>query len=215
MAGLNVDDVIEVKILGKVFNQQIVTTFAYRITNASVNANTIDACASFAGQWKAGAVSPFLAFLACCSPEYNADQVTCQKIAPTRWRPGVNDVNLPGTNANPTTSPNQSAVITRGGAMSGRKNIGNIHIPAVSQANLLDGEVTAGYLALMQTCATRMLNVFYDTVDGGTQAFPVMINRVWNPVTEKYVYGGTTDLYFTRPQTTARVMRRRTNGVGK
>lgn len=210
MAGLNEGDVINVRIQGTLFDQQIITTFYYLITTPSVTLDVVTACDSWAGKWKAGTVSPFLAFLNCCSPEYNADWVYVQKISPTRYVPGGNNVNLPGTNANNTDSPNQAAVITRAGMLSGRAFVGSIHIPGLSAGNFTNGKVTGPYLTLMSTVGSRMLNDFTDTTEG-TVGRPVLYHYRKVPLAPV----PPTALYRTIPQQTIRVMRRRTIGVGK
>ena len=210
MPGLNINDLITCNIHGTLFGQQMITTFAYRITAASQAANTVDACTSWAGSWKAGAVSPFLSFLAACSPEYSADTVRVQRIYPTRNIYGQNVVGLIGTNANATDSTNQAASITRGAELSGRRYVGKIQIPGLAAGNMLAGNVTNAFLSLMSTIGSKMLNTFYDLTDGTTAGVPVLLHRI--PGTQIY---DNVQLYRTIPQRTARVMRRRTIGVGK
>lgn len=210
MPALVAGDLLKVWIKGTLFDQLIITTFAYKVTIDSTENNVITACSNFAADWKAGAVSPFLAFLACCSPEYNADYVYCQKISPTRYVPGFNNVNLPGTNANATNSTNQAAVVTRGTQLAGRAQIGSVHIPGLADANMLNGKCTAAFRTLMGTFGSKMLNDFASITDATLVTEPVLLH--YNRTTK--VYTGTR-LFRTLSQETARVMRRRTIGVGK
>jgi hypothetical protein len=211
MAGINFGDVLEVIIHGSLFSQQIKTRFHYQCLDASTEADPVNACTTFAGSWKAGAVSPFLSFLAVCPPEYNADLLTVQLISPTRYRPGQNAVNLPGTNATSTTTTNQAAVITRAGIFAGRPHVGSIHIPGLAGANMLDGNLTAAFRILTGTLASKMLNNFTDLADGTTLVRPVIYHYRKPPLPAL----NPTPLYTAFTQLTARTMRRRTVGVGK
>ena len=211
MAGLNAADILDVTIHGTLFGQQIITKFYYEVLNPSTAADTVTACTTFAGGWKAGAVSPFLAFLNCCPPEYNADVVSVQRIAPVRNRAGINNVNLPGTDGNSTNSTNQASVVTKATILSGRAQIGSWHIPGLAPANMLSGNVTNAFLALMSTFGSKCLNVFYDLTDGTTSARPCMYHRRKPPLAPVPTLG----LYVTIPQRTVRTMRRRTIGIGK
>lgn len=211
MAGINAGDVLDVTIHGTLFGQQIKTKFYYECLVTSTQNDPVTACTTFAGSWKAGAVSPFLSFLAVCPQEYNADQVTCQLIAPVRFRAGVNNVNLPGINVETCTTSNQSAVITRAAIWSGRPFVGSIHIPGLAGTNMLDGQLTAAFKVLCGTVASKMLNIFTDLADGTTEARPVLYHYRKPPLLQL----PPSALFTAFTQPTARVMRRRTIGVGK
>lgn len=211
MAGINAGDILDVTIHGTLFGQQIKTKFYYECLVTSTQNDPVTACTTFAGSWKAGAVSPFLSFLAVCPPEYNADVVSCQLIKPVRYRAGINAVSLPGTNASATTSTNQSAVITRAAIFSGRPYVGSIHIPGLAGANMLDGNLTAAFKILCGTVASKMLNIFTDLTDGTTEARPVLYHYRKPPAPALPASA----LFTAFAQPTARVMRRRTIGVGK
>jgi hypothetical protein len=215
MAGMNVGDLVEINVLSTLFAQKFVTTFPYRVSVASGVLDPITAEGLVAGDWKVGAVSPFLAYKACLPPELTVDYISVQIVQPVRWRAWFETMAAPGTDTVSTTSTNQAATITRTAKLSGRKYVGSIHIPGVAGGNIVDGILAGAFIAKMSTVASRMLNVFPVPTDGFLELQPVIVHRVWNPVTEKYEYDGNSDTYTAVAQDTARVMRRRTIGVGK
>lgn len=206
MAGLNVGDTIRCDVVGSLFGQQIISTFAYRIIIESTDADPIAASTSWANQWQAGAVSPYTAFLNCCPPQYTANQIRVQKIRPVRFSPGVAAVADVGQDLNNTENTNSSAVITRAASLSGRRFVGSLHLPGLAAGNMDNGSVALGFLIKMGTLASRMLNDFTDLV-GATKGVPVLVHKTGLPA----------DSALTRAitQQTVRVMRRRTVGVGK
>lgn len=216
MADINPFDIVDIRVMGTLFEQEVITSFPYVcITGSSSTGGTIAACSQLAGDWKAGTVSPFLGFLDCCPPDYEAVQVQAQVVYPTRYRYGYNNVGLPGTNAaGATQSTNQAAFIERSAEKSGRKYVGGIHVPGVAAANMLGGMLTNAFIAKLQIVADRMTNLFTST-SIGAQFSPIILHRpnkkAIPPVTA-YSYDISK---FTYVQHTARVMRRRTIGVGK
>lgn len=211
-------DVLRIDVLGILFGQSIVTTFAYQATTNGDGPNVVTDCREIAADFRAGTVNPFLAFLACCSPQYVADRIRVQDVFPVRYRAGFSTANLPGTNANATTSTNQAATITRGGKLAQRDNIGSIHIPGLANANMVGGLIESTFLGLMGTLATRMLNPWTSAASGVSMT-PVLIQpfrpAVTTPPTKPARPFEAVDLVFAIPQETARTMRRRTVGVGK
>lgn len=211
MPGLVTGDILDVIIVGDLLGQQIISKFNYVIIGDSTATDVITACTTFAGSWKAGAVSPFLSFLACCPPEYTAEQVRVQKIAPVRYVPGVNNVGLPGTNDQHATTANLASTITRSGQLSGRPYISTLHVPGLSGTNVANGELVAGFKVLLGTCASKILNDFIDLSDGTTYARPCIYHRRKPPLAPLVQ----TNLFRAVSGLTARTMRRRTVGIGK
>lgn len=215
MAGLNTGDIILTTVNMLMNGQKLACTFPYRVTQDSANVDPVAACIDWSGDWTIGAVSPFTALVACLPPEVQVTTVTTQKIQPVRYAAGVYNYNQPGTNEFNSSTSNTGATITRKCQQAGRRFVGFIQIPGLAQENVDNGLITNGYIALMSTVASRMLNVFSSTSDGLLRGEPGLIHRVWNPVTEKWEYDGFTKTWQTIPQRSARVMRRRTVGVGK
>ena len=215
MAGLNVGDIILTTVNMLMNGQKLANTFPYRVTQDSANVDPVAACISWSGDWTIGAVSPFTAIVACLPPEVSITTVTTQKIQPVRFAAGVSNYNQPGTNEFNSSTSNTGATITRKCQQAGRKFVGFVQLPGLAQENVDNGLVTNAYLALMSTVASRMLNVFSSGSDGLLRGEPGIIHRKWNPTTEKWEYDGFTKIWQTIPQRSARVMRRRTVGVGK
>lgn len=211
MAGLNAADIVQIKVNGTLFGQQIITSFHYQVVIPSTQSDTVTACTILAGSWSAGAVSPFLAFMACCSPQYECDTITAQRIAPIRYRAGRTVMGLPGTNANDTTTTNQAAVVTKATTLSGRAEVGSWHIPGLAQANIVDGSLSVAFKVLASTFASKTLNTFTDLVDGTLVIKPVLYHYRKPPLLPV----APLQLFTAFVQPTARVMRRRTVGVGK
>lgn len=210
MAGMNVNDIVEVSVLGTLFNQNIVSKFHYEVISTSTTLDPITASNTWAAGWLASVNSPMGAFINCCPPQYNANQIRVQIIKPTRWRAGQNNINVPGANAVATTSSNQSAVVTKTTAFSGRPFVGSLHIPGLAGGNILNGELTAAYKTIVGVLCTQIGKVFSDLIDGTTQGRPVIYHprKAPAPVLPPSAIG----LCIAQP--TARTMRRRTVGVG-
>lgn len=213
MAGLNSADVVQIRVHGTLLGQQIITSWHYQVTNASTQADTVTACTTLAGSWSAGAVSPFLSFLAICPQNYTSDIIYVQKVDPLpRYRAGFTNMNLPGTDPNVTNSVNQSAFVEKATVFAKRGETGGWHIPGLTEPNLENGLVSVAFLGKMSTFGAKCLNVFSDLADGTLTLKPVMFHR-WKGV--PFAVVPPNQLFTTVPQRTARVMRRRTIGVGK
>jgi hypothetical protein len=212
---LNANDLVTVDVLGTIFNQRIITTFPYVVSQASLTNDTITACKAIADYWQSGAVSPFLSFLACCPQNYTADWIRVQRVYPTRNRSYSSPVNLPGTDANDATTANSAASIERAAALAGRKYVGRISIPALAPFNQVDGMVLAAFKVKMGTVASKMLNVYAPTTgDGMLQITPCLIHRVKTGTPPHWVITGASQLYTAIPQDTVRTQRSRNIGKG-
>lgn len=113
------------------------------------------------------------------------------------------------TGARPTTNglpANSNAVVTKRVNIVGRGRSGSIHITGLNAADALDGRIQPGALALLQDIANHVGDKYQ-----GVPAIPDMWQPVTfsasQPATPGPVFGGIAE-----PQ--ARVMRRRTVGVG-
>jgi hypothetical protein len=210
MAGLNVGDLVAMRVVGSAFNQFVINTFNYRVTVASANANTLTACAVLAEDWLTDATAPWLSLRPLMSPQYAADFLGVQKISPTRWREVKTTMGLAGTNANDTTSVNQAATITRVCEESGRGFVGSLHLGALAGANMVDGNVTAGYKTLMNALATTLSANISSPTDGNLVLEPVIIHRAKDVEDDHWYITGATKIFTAFSQVSARTMRSRT-----
>lgn len=215
MAGLNSNDLVTVDVLGTIFGQKVITTFPYVVSQPSLATDTITACAAIGNTWGSGAISPFLSFLACCPQNYNADYIRVQRVYPVRNRAYERFIDLPGIDPNDATTANTAASVERAAALSGRKYVGRISVPALAPFNQVDGKVLAAFFVKMGTLASKMLNVFPTTAeDGLLQITPCIIHRVKTGTPPHWVITGASTLYTAIPKDTVRTQRTRNIGVG-
>ncbi len=210
MAGLNVGDLVAMRVVGATFNQYVVNTFNYRVTVASASPDTLTACAALGEDWLTDVTAPWLKMRPLMSPQYASDFLGVQKISPSRWREVKLAMGFAGTNANDTTSVNQAATITRVCAESGRGFVGSLHIGALASANMLDGNVTAAYKTLMDALAIALTVNVSSPTDGALVVEPVLIHRAKDVEDDHWYITGATKIFTAFAQTSARTMRSRT-----
>lgn len=206
MAGLNSFDLVQTTFIGKLFEQEVLNVFYYRIGTPSTSSNYMVAIKNWAQYAGSGTTSMAPVLLACQAPEYTLMGIRAQRVWPTRDRYYYQVLDLPGTHADACTSPNQSAVIERYSAGGNRKSVGSTHIPGVPSTAMDEGRWTAGYRTLLQAVADRMLIdhiTTLETTEGHLEITGKTSMGVTNPVVGSIV------------KDTVRVMRRRTIGVGR
>lgn len=131
-----------------------------------------------------------------------------QRIHPSRNRAYVRTLGINGTNgATVGATVNQAAVVTKYGNVAGRFAVGSWHQGGLPQ-NVLDdtGKVTTAYQTDIGTAVGKLLVLGGNTAFPATSATPIL----WN----KAVPTRVTPITQVVPQATARVMRRRTVGLG-
>lgn len=205
MAGLNANDILAVTLKGTLFGQTVLSTFHYRVLVGSVETTYIPAAQAFADAFSAGVDNPTLAMLAAQSPQYTLDSIRVQRLFPARETYVDSPVGLPGTNANACTASNVAATISKRGPLANPHNKGGVHIPGVSALNATAGVWDAPFLTLLNEVALRM-RAIYNVPLSLSQSEMVIFNK-GNP-------NISTTMVATTPQTTVRVSRRRTVGVG-
>lgn len=193
--------ILEVSIKGRFENQVCLSVMHYKIDSAGGTADgdlaidTFDAAFNAAGS--------FVGFyLAACHADYVCDQVVYQWIKPTRFRRVTkNPIGANGAVAGAKMPPNVSFAISKLGIHATRHGRGTLHMPAVPSAHVVGGTLSvAGGLA------------YLPIAQGVSQTFlagsfiPVLLNRGNFALSEDVVNG--------RVETTSRVQRRRTVGLG-
>lgn len=130
---------------------------------------------------------------------------SAQKVRPTRFVRVSQLLNLPGTFPGNCTAPNVAAVITKKPIQSKRGLLGSVHVPGLSQEAYLGGTITPALIGSLDTLALRIRTVQVLAVTGVTLE-PVLLSAATafapKPVASVEI------------QSTLRVMRRRTVGVG-
>jgi len=204
-----VGGVIKLAINGRINGQQTVTTFYYRVSGGSTLGTVVEDLDAAIDMFVTAAAAPYGAFLAAVPVDWTNEFVSGQEVLPAlsvaRKLPLV-DVGTRGA----STTPNLSAVVTKGTDLGGRSQIGSWHLPGVANGDQVGGIVDNALLGAMSAFGSRSLNVLTD-VASGMILEPVLFHRnAENPLASTF-----TKLTRTIPQDTIRVMRRRTVGVGK
>lgn len=200
-----VGDIWFVGFRGKWHNQKTLSTFTYRTDNvnppATESAFAVELVTAItaAGKLKDK-------FLACCPPQYTLDEIWVQKVSPSRYFKHIAGLFAAGTHGSTSNMTVVAAVITRRGALGQRNNIGSLHVPAPNKdANIADGHFGGAYIATLNALGAEMLVNYNLATLGGIH--PIL----W--------HGGTAGnfdiLVQCTAQSPARVMRRRTVGVGE
>lgn len=205
MANVAVNDLFLVTFRGTLYNQAILNTFGFRIISSTVppSYETFSSELSTALQ-AVGALKD--KFLLCSPADYTLQQLWIQRVYPVRMYKRIFVVNAPGALASDAGTTNLAAVITRRGELANRHNVSTLHvcIPA-TLGNVIDGGFTAGLKTALDNLALEMLPN-YVLPGGPTEIEPVILQA---PL------GFAAKIIQTTVQTTPRVMRRRTIGVGE
>ncbi len=204
---LAVGDILELKILGTLLNQRVMTVLHYRIASYVSSAPEVTDTGAILDEIIGGTVgaTPLASILDCQADNYARNTCTLQKVAPTRsiyidrGAPGV------GTIADSCTLPNVSGVMTKRGAAGGRRGIGGMHFPGLPPSMYTDGSITAAYGVLMIAAQANLLAVLTTTLPAATLV-PVIYNPGATPNHQ--------DIAILEIQTTVRTMHRRTVGLG-
>jgi len=207
-ANIAIGNLFLVTLRGVVFDQRIMNTFFYRCSAVSGNIPIDEAQSAFLAttQW-ADLVD---SFHACCPDQYTADNTWLQTIHPGRYVKYQSPQTGSGT-AGDCHTANLAAVITRQGNEADRHNNGSLHIvaPDADVLKVTGGALTQTYLDLLQLLADEMLTNVSILVGVNTATFePSLAYKQPSGVFAMRT------LFQAYPQNTARVMRRRTVGLG-
>lgn len=200
-----IGDVMLLSFSGSWHGQRVLNTFYYAITgivgaptNAAFQA-AFDTAISAGGNLQAK-------FLACCPVSYTLTERWIQTVAPLRLVKTINASGSPGSSAAPSTTANLAAVITRKGGVANRHNIGSLHVPyGNADFGMANGIIGGVQKVAMDALAAQMTQVV--TVGGLGTVTPVLWFKPSILNVAPIIQANT--------QTTVRVMRRRTVGVGK
>lgn len=179
MAGINVNDVVNIQIHGTLFGQRTISTFWYRCIVASTQASYATAIQDVADAFDQGVLSPGLAFVGMAPQNWTWDFTRAQVIQPIRQVYAESLVGLPGTWPQNATTANTQASITRRSTLGTRRNVGALHSPGLPTDAQVAGELSAPYRAAMALCGSRMLQVFTFPADPTTALQPIL----WSPGT--------------------------------
>lgn len=205
MALIAVGDRVLVTIAGSLCGQRTLTTFLYRISAVGANLEYADAMAALRSSLQgSGQLVP--KYKACCPTNWFSNSLWTQIIRPLRYRKLVEVLSGAGTSGSLALTGNVQGSITRAGEVAGRKYVGGVRVPCGTDEIAIDeGFLTSGQKLALQGLADAMqLNV----ITSGSVATYIPQVGVPKPPDQS------ADLYTAFPQDQARVIRRRTVGLG-
>jgi len=208
MAAAVLNQVYLVTLFGRLNNQTVLNTFMYKLSLVPA-AQTVATAYGVINT----ALNPIHLlqdkFLAVAPDNYHLVRKYVQCIDPVRYAKGEFAVALDGYAGSDANTCNLAAVITRRGEEANRRNVGSLHIPLPDPIGVAeDGEITdATYKGHLGELATEMLNPLQDGL--ATWKFdPVLFNI------KRGIGAPRIPIVGTAVQTSVRVMRRRTVGLG-
>lgn len=215
MPGMPVGSVFAVQFRGKINEQQWITSFQYQVLVQSSAASPVADLGAIVSTMNADATSLYNKFRLCLPATTEVDFISAQQLHFARSvRIDLVPTSAVGSRGDATT-PNLSAVITKGTDSGDRGQVGSIHLPGVATEDQNDGVLILGLLAAMDVLGSTMLAGF-NIPASGLDSFPVLyhpdIKDDEGHITRPWF---TTRLTRWISQDTIRVMRRRTIGVGK
>lgn len=139
-----------------------------------------------------------------------------QPVFPTRYASTHFEIAAVGTLGGACDRQNTHLAFTKKGRLGNRANIGTFHLGGVANVAFLAGELNPAHNAAAGNMAAGLLHIYND-VANGIEYFPVILNKEPIPDTDpvRYRIKGKTNIVDVEVQPTARVMYRRTKGVGK
>jgi len=205
MAILSVGDIVMVSIVGSLNNQRTMNTFPYRVS-AVTGTPTIQSAANALKNSLTAGGGLVPAYIGCTPSNMLINDLWIQVIRPARFRKEVFAINSAGDSGIAANTSNVAATISRQGELALRRAQGCIHVPLGTTSDAFeDGVLTPSQKALLDTLASKMnLNII--TTGTVVTYIPLIgLPPFGNP---------TVDTYATGTQTTVRVVRRRTVGLG-
>lgn len=204
MANLDNNDVVEVTFEGKVFGQQTISTFFYKVNGVTVGIPIFTELSNFIGKIRAPG-KLFQKYQNVTTDGLEDLNVYAQVVYPIRYR-YTNDGELTQTGAveEETMPPNVQASITRVAERAGQRYTSHLAVPAVPRTASIAGLLLTGYMTDLQALADEVIATI--VLDSGVEMTPCIFHPQYTPVYEP--------LFLAFPQETIRVMRRRTVGLG-
>lgn len=215
---IDVGWVLQCNFRGDLFGQMCITTFNYMVDalpGGGAPSNVLALTQFDTAIEVAGNLVPD--YMDCMPVNYNLLAVDLQWISPLRYRK-VSFTNAAGPgNGSVTTTPNLAAVITLVGERATRRSIANKHLPGLGGGDITDGFID---VAVRPMYLPILAQAQADVVAAGTTYKPIIYGRFIAPFMKCGVLQPgqaelKTPIVNGFLNATARVMRRRTVGVGK
>jgi len=212
-ADIAVNDIIELKLAGHLFGQQMLNVFHYRASTTGLDNTYYASIDSFVTAWNASPMRG--SFLACAPNEYTFDNIFCQRVSPSRdvYRFLGTGANGTGGAANPAVEAN--ACITKrtghvnnhtAGVHTNVGGTGAVHLPGIPSSGASAGLITPAYSITLDLFA---LDVKSSVIDANTRTWiPCLWHRNNTP------QPSSDDLIDAVTKVEVRVLTRRTVGRG-
>lgn len=206
--GLLNNDIVQISFRGLCFGQRIIMTRPYVISGDFPVGTSIgqDLESIIGAVAPAGVQDIATPYLACLPPQYSLTGIRAQRIWPTRVAYREDSIiGAVGTNAGAATVANDSACITLRTALSGRKQVANMHIGPVPDTVSVAGLITNAYKATLNPLGTKLVTSFVPPASGSL-VVPVVYHRASHTfdLVQQFILGDQ-----------SRVQRRRTVGIGE
>ena len=208
--------IFEVKIMYKANAQQCMNVLHYITQGSLAGAEASDISLSFiTGFATSGPDSVLDAMIQLMSANVHISRLTGQFVWPTRWRMQSIDVDIPGLVAEVLQAQNLAGVIEKFGDQGNRHNVGSFHLGGIPASRFSLGDLTPAAKADLEEVAETLL---IERTDGTTAAayIPCILNKEKIPDSNppRYQIIGASQIVGTTAMPEARVMRRRTKGLG-
>lgn len=209
-------EIVEIKVLYTVNSQTCMNVLHYQVDGNTTTFSPQDLTEGILDDFLAVTGTSVLdGMLALMSNTVTVFDVTGQGVWPTRFAVRHRAVSLAGANANPVNAQNLAATIEKIGLLGNRHNVGSFHLGGLPPGHFSGGDVTAGSFTLLDNLADAILLPLSDGLSTA-QYLPVILNKEPIPDSDpiRYRINGGSEIAETAAKNTARVMRRRTKGVG-
>lgn len=207
---IDIGDIIEVGWESEFNAQRFLNVMHYRKqVNQTVPTTAIQEEAQIAVELSTGGAGTLVDLYRDCLPSnLTLHRVRVQVIRPLRLVPRYGSIEAAGTAATTAQQGNLSAVITFKSDFAGRNQQGSFHVPALPKDMALGGYLAdAGFIADFNALGAKLIQSI-TPAGTGAEYLPVILH----PNGHVPDGNGITDYIC---QSTVRVMRRRTVGVGK
>lgn len=205
---LTVGDTVQISYSGRCFNQRILFTHNFRVSETTSSAPATEITLDIA-EFFSDAANPLREkYLACLPPQYTLDEVRAQVLYPLRLPYASVPLGVPGEGQDAAETTNLAACFTLHTALTGRDQIAVSHIGPISSVHAASGVWTASILGALIDLADECTNTYAITA-ALTTLVPVVLHKGANANPRYH------DVVGFRIQQTVRTMRRRTVGRGE
>lgn len=214
--GVNTDTIVEVKIVYEANDCTLMNVVHYKpgIPVAGPEEGILDNFAVVFGDSGAGTLLGGMKNLQSELTVY--DEFTLQIVYPIRFAVRHYDLPLTGTISGTVSRQNSAITVAKKGRMGNRHNIGAFHLGGVADFVFKTGGFDyATFGAEFGALEAGLLHKYVDPLNS-TEWFPYILNKEPIPDTDpvKYRISGATQVVEVETNDFARVMYRRTKGVG-